>query len=237
MKGPIPWLREPSLDELRAVPFKPVDRSVVRHSVERRGFVPVPFDYTRPEGPRLEIFYRLIPAAGTSASDSSHPLLVVVNGGPGMASSGYRPYDFDYAASRSAKPDYLGELSKHFRVLILDQRGTDGYSAPLNLDDPRSRPEIIARYFDSSHIARDHQEVLQAVLPGEEFFMIAQSYGGMVGMHYMGLPGIVRRPKGICFSSAAMPHGDFLEQFTARRAKQKELNLQLKKSRPDLLPR
>jgi pimeloyl-ACP methyl ester carboxylesterase len=237
MTTAIPWFREPSLDDLRSVPFKKVDRSVMDHAVERRGFVPVPFDYTRREGPRLEIFYRLIPAIGTKVADKSHPLVVVVNGGPGMASSGYRAYDFDYSSPTPAKADYLGELTKYFRVLILDQRGTDGNSAPLDLDDPRSRAEIIARYFDSSHIARDHQEVLNAVAPGETFFMIAQSYGGMVGMHYMGLPDIVRVPKGICFSAAAMPHGDFLRQFVQRRAKQKELNLILKERRPDLPPR
>ncbi|MFI5345625.1 MAG: alpha/beta fold hydrolase [Elusimicrobiota bacterium] len=237
MTKAIPWFREPSLDELRAVPFKKVDRSIRNHTVERRGFVPVPFDYTRREGPALDIFYRLIPAAGTAAADKSRPLVVVVNGGPGMPSSGYRAYDFDYSSVMPAKADYLGELTKYFRVLILDQRGTDGNSAPLDLDDSRSRPEIIARYFDSSHIARDHQEVLNAVLPGEEFFMIAQSYGGMVGMHYMGLPDITRVPKGICFSAAAMPHGDFMRQFVSRRAKQKELNLVLKARRPDLPPK
>jgi pimeloyl-ACP methyl ester carboxylesterase len=237
MTRAIPWFREPSLDELRAVPFKSVDRAILRHSVERRGFVSVPLDYARPEGPKLEIFYRLMPAAGTPLSDRSRPVVVVVNGGPGMPSSGYRAYDHDYSGARPAGTDYLGELGKYFRVLILDQRGTDGNSAPLDLDDPRARPEIVARYFDSSHIARDHQAVVDRVIPGEEFFMIAQSYGGLVGMHYMGLADITRVPKGICFSAAAMPHGDFLRQFVQRRAKQKELNLQLRKSRPDLIPK
>ncbi|MBI4370972.1 MAG: alpha/beta fold hydrolase [Elusimicrobia bacterium] len=233
----ISWFRETALDELRAIPFKPVDREIVRHSIERRGFVSVPLDYSRPEGPKADIFYRLIPAAGTSVAEASRPTVVVVNGGPGMPSSLYRPYDFDYSGERPAKVDYLGELGKHFRVLILDQRGTDGNSCPLDLDDPRSRPEIIARYFDSRHVALDHQEIINRVLPGEPFFMIAQSYGGMVGMHYMSLPEIRRLPQGICFSSAAMPHGDFLSHSHQRRAKQKELNLQLWKSRPDLIPK
>lgn len=225
------------MDELRALPFKKVDPAVAAHDVERRGFVRVPLDYARPEGPNLDIFYRFIPADGTKITEKTRPVVVVINGGPGMASSGYRAYDFDYAGTRANKTDYLGELTKYFRVLILDQRGTDGYSAPLDLDDARAKPELIARYFDSAHIARDHQRVVDAVLPGEGFFMIAQSYGGMVGMHYMSLPDITRIPKGICFSSAAMPHGDFLRQFVKRREKQKELNLQLKMSRPDLLPK
>lgn len=234
MTRTIPWLQEPTLDELTAIPFKPVDRSILTHDVERRGFITVPLDYARPSGPTVDIFYRFIPAAGKPHPDASRPVVVVVNGGPGMPSSGYRPYDYDYTGRRPAKADYLGELTKYFRVLILDQRGTDGHSCPLDLNDPKSRPELIARYFDSRHIALDHQEVLNRVIPGEDFFMIAQSYGGMVGMHYMSLPEITRIPKGICFSAAAMPHGDFLGQFVSRRAKQKELNLHLRKSRPDL---
>lgn len=237
MTRTIPWLDEPALEDLAAIPYKPVDRAVLEHPVERRGFVNVPLDYSRPAGPRVEIFYRFIPAQGAPHPDASRPLLVVVNGGPGMPSSLYRPYDFDYSGRRPAKVDYLGELTKYFRVLILDQRGTDGQSCPLDLNDPRARPELITRYFDSRHVALDHQEVLERVVPGEAFFMIAQSYGGMVGMHYMSLPEITRVPKGICFSAAAMPHGDFMAQNLLRRAKQKELNLRLKESRPDLPPR
>lgn len=233
----IPWLRTPSIDELKAIPFKKIDRSIIQHSHERRGFVSVPLDYTRAESPKLDIFYRFMPTVGKPISDTSKPVVVVVNGGPGMASHFYRAYDFDYSGKQVAKVDYLGELLKHFRVLIIDQRGTDGNSSPLDLNDPRSKAEIIARYFDSWHIARDHQEVVNQVLPGEDFFMICQSYGGMVGMHYMGIPEITRVPKGICFSAAAMPHGDFLAQNIQRRAKQKELNLKLRDRRPDLLPK
>lgn len=233
----IDWNREPSLDELKTLPFKPVDRGILKHDVEKRGFVTVPLDYTRPSGPTLDIFYRFMPVQGTSIADKTHPVVVVINGGPGMASSGYRPYDFDYTGQKPPKVDYLGELTKYFRVLIMDQRGTDGKSAPLDLDNPAAKPELIARYFDSRHVALDHQRLVNEVLPGEEFFMIAQSYGGMVGTHYMSLDEITRLPKGLCFSAAAMPHGDFFEQFRKRRAKQKELNLRLKESRPDLLPK
>lgn len=233
----IPWNRVPSLEELGQISYKKVDPSILEHAFEKRGFVNVPIDYSRPEGPRLEIFYRFMPSHGLSIEDTSRPVLVVVNGGPGMASHFYRPYEFDYTGKVSAKVDFLGELLKYFRVLIMDQRGTDGNSAPFDLDDPKLKPEIIARYFDSHHIARDQQEVIKAVIGEAPFFMIVQSYGGMVGMSYLTLPGIERIPKGICFSSAAMPHANFQKESLMRREKQKELNERLKETRPDLIPK
>lgn len=230
----IDWLRDISLDELKHIPYKTVDSSIIEHDYEQRGFVTVPIDYARPEGPKLDIFYRFMPSHNLPVNDTSKPIVVVVNGGPGMASYGYRPYDFDYTGKVKPEVDYLGELLNYFRVLIIDQRGTDGNSAPLDLDNPNIKPEIIARYFDSHHIARDQQEVIQEVIGEQPFYMIVQSYGGMVGMSYLTLEGIERLPQGICFSSAAMPHDDFKKGHFRRRQKQLELNLRLQETRPDL---
>ncbi|HMQ10127.1 MAG TPA: alpha/beta fold hydrolase [Oligoflexia bacterium] len=230
----IDWLRDISLDELQDIPYNTVDKSIVEHDYEQRGFVSVPVDYSRPEGPSLDIFYRFMPAHNLPITDNSKPIVVVINGGPGMASYGYRPYDFDYTGKVKAEVDYLGELLNYFRVLIIDQRGTDGNSAPLDLNNPNIKPEIIARYFDSHHIARDQQEVIQQVLGEQPFYMIAQSYGGMVGMSYLTLEGIERLPKGICFSAAAMPHSDFKKTHLNRRKKQKQLNLNLEETLPNI---
>ena len=86
----------PSIEQLRAVKFLPVPTAVTAHVVEERGFVSVPMDYARrSESPTLRIFYRLMPARGSKPRDPRAPILVVVNGGPAMASSRLRPYDYD----------------------------------------------------------------------------------------------------------------------------------------------
>jgi hypothetical protein len=226
----------PTLEQLRSVKFLPVPGGVTAHRFEERGFVAVPMDYARRgESPTLRIFYRLMPARGSAVRDTRAPIVVVVNGGPGAPSSFYRPYDYDYEhpTEQTRKKDLLGVMLSRFRVLILDQRGTPGYSAPLDMSDPHLSPAIVARYFDSAHQALDHQEVIRAVIPeNEPFYMIAQSYAGMIGMRYLTLPAISRQPRGIVFSSAALPHGDAALAMESRRREQRALNLQLRRAEP-----
>jgi pimeloyl-ACP methyl ester carboxylesterase len=227
----------PTIEQLRAVKLLPVPAGVTAHAVEERGFVSVPMDYTRrSESPTLRIFYRLMPARGTRPRDTKAPILVVVNGGPALASSRLRPYDYDEArpTEEMRKNDRLGEMLSRFRVLILDQRGT-GNSAPLDMSDPLVDPVVVARYFDSAHIALDHQEVIRTVVPeGEPFYMLLHSYAGRVGMRYVTMPSISRHPRGLVFASSALPHQDVVHAFEARRMSQRALNLQLLRALPDL---
>ncbi|MDX1501362.1 MAG: alpha/beta fold hydrolase [Thermoanaerobaculia bacterium] len=221
------WAEIPS-SALATLPLKPVDPDVVVHERERRGFVTVPLDYGDASGRTIEIFYRLLPTTGDAEPDGSAPILLFMNGGPGAPASAYRPLDYDYDA---APHDALSELSRYFRILAVDQRGT-GSSAPLDLDDPALSPEVIARYFDSDEHARDHARVVDQVVPGREhFFALARSYGGEIGFHYL-LDDSARRPAGFIFSSAVLPHSDALETFLLRRRRQKELNLELQRTRP-----
>jgi pimeloyl-ACP methyl ester carboxylesterase len=218
--------------------FKPVDSRITEHTVERRGFVSVPFDYSAGEtSPRIEIFYRLIPSEQGSLDDVSKPIIVVVNGGPGIPSSAYRPLEFDYQDSASSKNGPLNRfkyLLKTHRVLIADQRGTAGNSAPLDMDDPKLDPDAVAKMFSSDSQARDYLAVIEAVIPkGEKFFMIAQSYGGMVGMQYLSLPN-ARVPGGIIFSSSAIPYENPMDSMVDRRQEQLNLNVQLKKAVPGI---
>jgi len=230
--------KEPSLAMLKETKFTAVNRNVTDHKVEQRGFVSVPMDYSRKEtSPTLKIFYRLIPLHGSRISDTKAPLLVVINGGPGIPSSAYRSYDYDYdkPTEQMTKSDQLAELSKHFRILIIDQRGTPGYSAPLDMTDKNLNPGVIAQYFDSYHIALDHQEVIKAVLlPDEPFYMLAQSYGGMVGMRYLTLAQITLHPKGMIFSSSALPNQDPFKMMGSRRESQRKLNEALFTAVPEI---
>ena len=235
--GDVDFGATPSIEQLRAVKFLPVPSTVTTHAVEERGFVSVPMDYARAsESPTLRIFYRLMPARGAKPRDARTPILVVVNGGPALASSRLRPYDFDYASATEEmrRADRLGEMLSRFRVLLLDQRGT-GNSAPLDMSDPHVNPVVVARYFDSANIALDHQEVIRKVIPeGERFYMVFHSYAGKVGARYLTIPGISRLPRGVVFASAALPHRDVVQAFAARRASQRALNLDLVRAAPEV---
>lgn len=209
-------------------PFKVVNPQMLQHEHEMRGFVSVPLDYSRPSDRQIDIFYRLIPSSGSPDS----PILVFMNGGPGVPSSSYRSLTYAYDGDDGG--DALSELSRYFRILAVDQRGT-GNSAPLDLDDPALSPEVIARFFDSDEHARDHARVIEAVIPeGERFFILARSYGGEIGFQYLTLEGNHRQPAGIIFCSAVLPHSDALETFLLRRQRQKELNLELRAARPEV---
>jgi len=226
----------PAPDRLRSVKLRPGPGSVLPHRFEERGFVTVPMDYARrAESPALHVFYRLMPARGSSARDPRAPILVVVNGGPGEPSSIYRPYDHDYERTAAGSGhDLLANLSTRFRVLIADQRGTPGYSSALDTADPGLDPAVVARYFDSVHHALDLQEVIRAAIPeGEPFYMLAQSYGGLVGVRYATMPEITRLPRGLILASAVLPNDDVVGTFRARRIAQRQLNLQFLRAVPE----
>lgn len=205
--------------------------AVLVHPIEKRGFVTVPLDYAHPTQQKLKIFYRLIPADGSSLSDDKD-VIVVVNGGPGMPSKGYRAYDYDYAK----KPDdNLKYLTKKYHVLIMDQRGTDGNSTALNMQASNLDYKAVAKLFSADSIARDQQLVINdAIGTSKPFYMIAQSFGGMVGFQYMWQPAIIRKPRAILLTSPAVPFEDVLRFAAERRNAQKTLNLELKKYEPNI---
>jgi pimeloyl-ACP methyl ester carboxylesterase len=206
--------------------FKTIDRSLLNHPIEKRGFVNVP------DG---EIFYRLIPAYHHDVNDTSKPIIVVINGGPGVASSAYRPIDFDYQNPDSKLNGSINRflyLLKDFRILIADQRGTNGLSMPIDLSDSKLDYHAIAERFSSDQQAKDYLAVIEQVIPKtEKFYIIAQSYGGMVGMQYLALPN-KRLPAGIIFSASALPHEDALQSCLYRRSEQLKLNHALKSYDP-----
>lgn len=222
---------------LEAFPFKPVDPLVIAHPLETRGFVTVPFDYAKPEGDAIQVFYRLIPSYANEESSRPKPVMVVINGGPGVSSKVYRPLEFDYEHLDSEVNGPLNRflyLLHDFRVLIVDQRGTDGCTTPLDMENPKINANGIAHYFSSDSQARDYAEVIKKVIPqGEPFYIIAQSYGGMVGMQYLS-QSHSQKPAGIIFSCSALPHEDLKDAMMSRRAEQLKLNHELKAAVPSI---
>jgi len=74
---------------------------VTEHRIE------VPLDHARPDGEKISVFAREI------STDATLPWLLFLQGGPGGKSP--RP---------GSLSGWLAEAVKHFRVLLLDQRGT-----------------------------------------------------------------------------------------------------------------
>lgn len=223
---------------LPGLPMKPVDPRIAEHPVERRGFVTVPLDWSARAGPHIDLFYRLIPAHGSTPDDPSKPIVVVINGGPGIPASFYRALDYDYSGHTVAPGlDRFKHLLGTHRVLIADQRGTDGGSAPIDMDDPSIDPDLIARYFSADSHALDYLAVVDHVIPeGEDYFVIAQSYGGLPGMQLIAQRDR-RQPRGIIFSSSALPFEDPFHHTRSRRREQQRLNLHLRAVVPDIVAR
>ncbi len=219
--------------------LKPIGHDVVQHRHERRGFVHVPLDPHDPRSGRIDVFYRLLPRYGVPVDQDDSPIVAVINGGPGIPSSFYRSLDFDYERAATGEPqggglDRFKYLLKTHRVLLMDQRGTDGHSAPVDMNDESLDPNAVARLFSADAHARDTLAVIEHVVPADTpFYVIAQSYGGLPGMHYLALPD-VRRPRGIVFSSSALPFEDPVESMRHRRREQLRLNLHLRGVYPDV---
>lgn len=228
--------------------MKPIDPAFTTHSLESRGFVQVPLDYDHPNVASINIAYRLLPVMTIqdsqavyfhpkSAQAQSKPLLMVINGGPGASSSHLRRLSFEYDSE--IPTDRMAELSKYFRVLMVDQRGTDGQSSSINFLDPSIDAQLITDHFGPRPVALDHARVIQAINPSREpFYIIAQSYGGIVGANYLvelGRRLDVPKPSGVAFTSAGIQSAaDAFQKQIRRRLTQRELQRQLIETYPQM---
>ncbi|GAA1414179.1 alpha/beta hydrolase [Glutamicibacter uratoxydans] len=135
--------------------------------------ISVPLDHAQPDGEQISIFAREI------STDSSLPWLLFLQGGPGGKSP--RP---------GSLSGWLAEAVKHFRVLLLDQRGT-GLSTPANRQSLALRGDYAAQaryltHFRADSIVRD-AEVLREHLGVEKWSTFGQSYGGFCTLTYLSL--------------------------------------------------
>jgi pimeloyl-ACP methyl ester carboxylesterase len=140
----------------------------------------VPLDHDLPDGERLAVFAREV----ASPDGRDRPLLVFLQGGPGMEAT--RP-------TSPSEPAWLVRAVSEYRVLMLDQRGT-GRSAPVGtLAD--LTPEQQASYlshFRADSIVRD-AEWIRRELGVEQWSVLGQSFGGFCVTAYLSLaPGGVR---------------------------------------------
>lgn len=138
---------------------------------------PVPLDHGRPDGEQIEVYAREVVAAGRE--DEELPWLLFLQGGPGSPS--HRPLGQDA---------WLGVALRHYRVLLLDQRGT-GRSTPANRQSlalrgsARQQAEYLA-HFRSDAIVRDAEIIRRRLLgEGGRWSTLGQSYGGFCTLAYL----------------------------------------------------
>lgn len=136
-------------------------------------WIQAPLDHSNPTGETIEIYAREV------STDESKPWLLYLQGGPGGKSP--RP---------ATLSGWLAEAVKHFRVLLLDQRGT-GLSTPANRQSLALRGDAAAQahylsFFRADSIVRD-AELLREHLGASKWSTLGQSYGGFCTLTYLSL--------------------------------------------------
>ena len=135
----------------------------------------VPLDHSPPTGQKITVFARELSDARLDAAQL--PWLLFLQGGPG--GKGNRPTGLN---------GWLAEAAKHFRVLMLDQRGT-GLSTPANRQTLPLQGDVAAQadylsHFRATDIVAD-AELIRAELGSAPWSIFGQSYGGFCALTYL----------------------------------------------------
>lgn len=143
----------------------------------RERTVSVPLNWWDPADGAIEVFVREV-TDPDRRGEASLPLLTYLQGGPGGANP--RPTEVS---------GWLEEALKHYRVVLVDQRGT-GRSTPLDaravaeIGDARAGADHLAR-FRADSIVRDLEHVRTTLYEGRKWATLAQSYGGWLTLAYL----------------------------------------------------
>lgn len=135
----------------------------------------VPLNYQQVEGATLSIFVREV--ASKMGKAQQLPYLVYFQGGPGFGSN--RP---------TGLSGWVSEACKHYRVLLLDQRGT-ACSSPITAQTLRhlntqEQAEHLTHY-RADNIVRDAEFIRQQLIGDQQWSIIGQSFGGFCVLRYL----------------------------------------------------
>ncbi|KAA8817288.1 alpha/beta fold hydrolase [Bifidobacterium callitrichos] len=172
--------------------------------------IDVPLDWTGHEpghgfdGEPIKLFYRVVTTPEHVHDDL--PLLIFLQGGPGGA------------GPRLLSPQsdgWIEEATKHFRVILPDQRGT-GRSNRVDThtmtriaaahtgttDAARAQADYL-KLFLADSIVRDFEHLRRTEFGGRKWVTMGQSYGGFLTLTYLSL-----FPEGInaSFTTGGIPH-------------------------------
>ncbi|HLS24596.1 MAG TPA: alpha/beta fold hydrolase [Beutenbergiaceae bacterium] len=136
-----------------------------------------PLDWRNPDGEQLQLFVREL--VDPDRRDTDLPLATYLQGGPGGANP--RPL--------TGAGGWLGEALEHYRVVLVDQRGT-GRSTPVEADDVAALGSAAAgadylAKFRADSIVRDLEHVRRHVYRGRKWVTIGQSFGGWITLTYL----------------------------------------------------
>jgi pimeloyl-ACP methyl ester carboxylesterase len=134
----------------------------------------VPVNYEQITDGVLTLFAREV--VHKSNMNADLPWLVYLQGGPGFAAP--RP---------EANSGWLKAALKHYRVLLLDQRGTGASSAITHQTLASKSPQQQAEYlthFRADNIVRDAEQLRQH-LGIDQWALLGQSFGGFCALHYL----------------------------------------------------
>lgn len=138
-----------------------------------------PINYKKPSAGSLKIFAREVVSNTNHHRAHEMPWLIFFQGGPGFPSP--RPTN---------KHGWLNRALQHYRVLLLDQRGT-GLSTPVTyqtlakLGTAKEQADYLIN-FRADSIVKDAELIRSQLLkPGEKWTGFGQSYGGFCLTHYL----------------------------------------------------
>ena len=135
--------------------------------------IEVPLDPTGAnfQGRQIEVAARVV----TPRDGGALPYLLFLQGGPG--GQGPRVGDF--------RDGWIGEALKHYRVVLMDQRGT-GLSTPLSAEVIMGEgdPALFLKMFLQNQILFDAEALRVSLTGGEKWATLGQSYGGFLTLGY-----------------------------------------------------
>ncbi|MBW3089121.1 alpha/beta fold hydrolase [Bifidobacterium miconisargentati] len=168
--------------------------------------IDVPLDWTGHEpgqafdGETIKLFYRVVTTPEHVHDDL--PLLVFLQGGPGGAGP---------RLNSPTSDGWIEEATKHFRVILPDQRGT-GRSSRVDTHtmarlaaagaDARAQADYLKEFLADS-IVRDFEHLRLTEFGGRKWVTMGQSYGGFLTLTYLSL-----FPAGVIasFTTGGIPH-------------------------------
>ncbi|GAX76714.1 hypothetical protein CEUSTIGMA_g4160.t1 [Chlamydomonas eustigma] len=139
-------------------------------------------DYNGEVAGEIDIFVREVVAS--AKHDQRLPCLLFLTGGPGFSCP--RPNEF---------APWIKCALSHFRVILLDQRGT-GNSSPITVNSlskkgsPREQAQYLS-FFRADSIVRDAEMVRKTLVPSESYggrwSVLGQSFGGFCSITYISI--------------------------------------------------